>query len=102
MRYVLFRLAAGTGALALFGNGFFARASFAWFFRDRFGTFHDAADRPPCSWNNRASLLGGFSGNSAHHSADNSANRSCYTASRGPGDSTSSLFWNRRDFDVFG
>src|SRR5438874_1169348 len=99
----VFLLAAGTRAgFALFGNGFFARASSRWFFRNRFGTFHHAAEGPPCTWSNRALLLGGFSGNSAHHSADNRANRSCYTASRGSGDSTSGLFWNSRDFDVFG
>src|SRR5437773_12365408 len=102
-RYVLFRLAAGTRAgFALVGNGFFARAASRWFFRNRFGTFHHATEGPPCTWSNRALLLGGFSGNSAHHSADNRANRSCYTASRGSGDSTSGLFWNSRDFDVFG
>ena len=71
-------------------------------FRDRFRTFHDAPDGPPCCWSSRASLLGGFSGNSAHHSADNSADRSCYATSRSSGDSTNGLFWDRRDLDVFG
>jgi hypothetical protein len=87
---------------ARFGDGFSGGALAAGCFRDRFGPFHGTPDGPPYRWRNRAPLLSGFSSNSAHHSADNSADRSCYAANRGSGYSTSSLFRNRRDLDVFG
>src|SRR5213595_4363819 len=36
--------------LCVVWNGFFARASSRWFFRNRFGTFHHATEGPPCTW----------------------------------------------------
>jgi hypothetical protein len=36
------------------------------------------------------------------NAADNRADRSCYATNRGSSDSTSSLFRDRRNFDVFG
>jgi hypothetical protein len=99
MRYKLFRLAAGARmGFALFGNGFFARVSSEGGLR----AFHGTPGTLRCCWSNRASLLGGFSSNSAYHPTDNSANRSCYTTSRGSGDSPGGLLWDGRDFDVFG
>ena len=94
-----FRLAAGarTG-FALFGNGFFARALSAGGLR----AFHETPGTPRCFGRNWASLLGGFSSNSAYHPTDNSADWSCYTTGRSSGDSTGSLFWDGRDLDDFG
>jgi hypothetical protein len=62
------------------------------YFRDRFGSLSGLPDGLLSCWTNRTSLSGSFSSNSAHHSANNRADRSCYATDRASGNSTSSLF----------
>jgi hypothetical protein len=73
-------------------------------FRRSFRAFSLANDLPESSRTRLldASTFGSFSRKSARHSANNRANWTRDTAHRRSGDGTSSLFWNRWNFDVLG